>query len=689
MVFEAKCLFVKNFTKAGILPALLSLWVVVVSPSVFSQGFSGSGARNADLADILKSLGSGAGVGGFGGGNTPRPAVGPGKNNRTWERNALEQGEKPRQRQSRLCRFEPLDDRGRPLLEPNFRSGSGALTEAADLQAKFDQMRLISERFHRPSEFELYVKSMTGLELCRFGFDFADDFAPLFEPPPLSAVPNDYVLGAGDEVYLRIWGPAAEQDVSLVIDRSGVVFVPRVGPIKLAGVRFGDATGVVRKAVRKSFSDLDVSVTLGEMRGIRVYVTGHALKPGAYTVSNLASLSSVLLAAGGPGPSGSFRHLELRRAGAVIATFDLYDLLIRGDKSGDRLLVSEDVIFVAPVGMQVAVLGGVNKPAIYEIEPNETAADLVKMAGGFLPGVEDSSLRVLPISERAKGFQALSEARSRALVSGDIYIFKNDTRAQLPVDQRNTAVQIEGQVRKPGQYFLPPGSTLEDLVAAAGGLVPGAYLFGLRLTRESVRIQQESTLLRMLRELDRDLVAAGTITPNNAEEAKLVQTRAEFSRSLVERLQAFQPDGRVSLPISPSKSRVPLAVLENGDRVVVPSVPNEVSVFGSVVSAGSFLFAPGAKIKDYVNLAGGPRKGADISEAFVIRANGEAYRLDGSMSGLFPVFADSTRTQVFPGDTVVVPENMNKTNVYRELSAFATLLYQFGLGAAALKVLRD
>jgi len=548
-------------------------------------------------------------------------------------------------------------------------------------------MRLMAERFHRPSEYELYVKNMTGLELCRFGFDFADDFTALFEPPPLSAVPDDYVLGAGDEVYLRIWGSASEQDLSLVIDRSGVVFVPRVGPVKLGGVRFGDAAGVVRNVVRKSFSDMNVAVTLGELRGIRVYVTGHALKPGAYTVSNLASLSSVLLAAGGPGPSGSFRHLELRRAGKAIAIFDLYDLLIRGDKGSDRLLVNEDVIFVAPVGPQVAVMGGVNKPAIYEVEPNETAADLVTMAGGFLPGVGVSSLRVLPIAERARGFQVPAETGARPLMSGDIFMFKNDTRAQLPSDQRNTAVHLEGQVRQPGQYFLPPGSTLEDAIGAAGGLTPGAYLYGLRLTRESVRLQQEATLMRMLRELDRDLVAAGTISPTNSEEAKLMQTRAEVSRTLVERLQAFQPDGRVMLPIAPGKASLPIAALENGDRINVPSIPNEVSVFGSVVSAGSFLFTPGAKIQDYVKLAGGARKGADVSESFVIRANGEASRFEGN--GLLPSFAKSSSAQVFPGDTVVVPENMNKTTVYREVASFATLLYQFGLGAAALKVLKD
>jgi protein involved in polysaccharide export with SLBB domain len=135
--------------------------------------------------------------------------------------------------------------------------------------------------------------------------------------------------------------------------------------------------------------------------------------------------------------------------------------------------------------------------------------------------------------------------------------------------------------------------------------------------------------------------------------------------------------------------RLPLVELQDGDKIEIPPVPNEVNVFGSVINPGSFLFRAGGQTKDYLGMAGGPTKGADSSEMFLIRANGEAQRAARN-GGLFGVnWSGVSAALIYPGDTLVVPENMNKTTVYRELASYATLLYQLGLGAAALKVLRD
>jgi hypothetical protein len=156
-----------------------------------------------------------------------------------------------------VCRFAPLDEKGQQL---------DAAARVVDVH---------DNTFYYPNAFERYVKDVTGQELCRFGHQLGSDLSSFFEPPPLSMVPDDYVLGPGDEVYVRLWG-SVEQDIALVIDRSGQIVIPRVGPVKLAGVRYSEASNVIRAQVRKLFTDFNASVSLGQLRGIRVFITGYA-----------------------------------------------------------------------------------------------------------------------------------------------------------------------------------------------------------------------------------------------------------------------------------------------------------------------------------------------------------------------------------------------------------------------------
>jgi protein involved in polysaccharide export with SLBB domain len=541
-----------------------------------------------------------------------------------------------------------------------------------------------------PSDFELYVEAQTGHQLCRFGAQVFYDLSSFFEPAPLGAVPEDYVLGAGDEVFVRVWG-SLERDSAFVIDRSGLIVLPKVGPIKLAGVRYGQAADVIRQAMRKMYADFSISVTMGRIRGIRVLVTGFAERPGAYNVSSLSSLSSLIMSSGGPSSAGSYRRIELRRGGKTIANFDAYDLLVDGSRAGDKLLLNEDVIHFGPVADQVAVFGGVNRPGIYEIKPGETIDSIIKVAGGQTPGSDSTAVFRLAVTERAQGFRSIDSARIRSYSAngGDIFLIRNDLRLASAVDRASKRVTIAGQVRSPGEYFLPPNATLKDAIQAAGGTVHGAYLYGTELRRLSVRLQQENTLERVVRELDRNIVASSTLRPLNADEARLLQVRTELSKTLVERLQNVRPDGRLSLPISPQSSDVPVVELEHGDQITIPLIPAFVGVYGSVVSGGTYLFRSGGRISDYLSAAGGAKKGSEASESFIIRANGQAEKLFPDETPGFFGFRSLRRSNVaiYPGDNIIVPEDMAKTTVYRETLAYTTLLYQLGLGVAAFKVL--
>lgn len=249
-----------------------------------------------------------------------------------------------------------------------------------------------------PGEFELYVQSLNGLlPIRRLGADLvftkveAQDAAPL--------VPSDYQLVPGDELLLSAWG-SLDADLRLTLDRSGRISIPRVGPVMLAGVRYSDVADVITKRVGRQFKSFEVSVSLGQLRGVRVYVTGFAAQPGAYSMTSLSTLSAALVKAGGPTAAGSFRDIQLRRQGRVVSTFDFYDLLISGNRNGDAVLRPDDVIHVGPVGPQVAVLGSVNQPAVVELKDGDTVDNVLKMVGGFSAVADTSRLSVERLGDR-------------------------------------------------------------------------------------------------------------------------------------------------------------------------------------------------------------------------------------------------------------------------------------------------
>jgi hypothetical protein len=233
------------YSKRGM---LLILGLVLVASLTPLKGL----AQQVNLNDILRGSGS------FPNASQPGRAPNPGA---VAEQQAGSAGAArglggmpPRQS---VCRFAPLDEKGQQL---------DAAARVVDVH---------DNTFYYPNAFERYVKDVTGQELCRFGHQLGSDLSSFFEPPPLSMVPDDYVLGPGDEVYVRLWG-SVEQDIALVIDRSGQIVIPRVGPVKLAGVRYSEASNVIRAQVRKLFTDFNASVSLGQLRGIRVFITGYA-----------------------------------------------------------------------------------------------------------------------------------------------------------------------------------------------------------------------------------------------------------------------------------------------------------------------------------------------------------------------------------------------------------------------------
>ncbi|MBU18557.1 MAG: hypothetical protein CL725_12775 [Chloroflexi bacterium] len=382
--------------------------------------------------------------------------------------------------------------------------------------------------------------------------------------------------------------------------------------------------------------------------------------------------------------------MELRRAGKLVSTLDLYDLLIKGDRTGDRVLQPEDVIHIGAVGTQTAVIGSVNKPAIFELKKGETVNDVLRMAGGLTAVADRGRLSVERLDERIGARVAqlrLPEDLKQTPANGDVLRAFSAVEATLPQDKQNKRVRIEGEVARPGDYILPPNSSITDAIRVAGGLTPNAYVFGTEFSRESVRQTQQENYERALRDLETEFAKkTSTQRALTADEATAQATQSTGASRLIERLRAVRPTGRIVLQLDPNAAQLPELVVESGDRIFVPAVPTTVGVFGSVFNGGSYLYSGERKVTDYVKLAGGPTRGADDGSAFVLRANGSVVSARQS-SGFFS--GGDLNVPALPGDTVFVPEELNKTTFMQAAKEWTQILYQFGLGAAALKTIRN
>lgn len=540
-------------------------------------------------------------------------------------------------------------------------------------------------------EFEAYVRKLGYAGVQRFGQELLTGKASYDTAESSGLVPADYVVGTDDELQIALWG-SVDADLRVMVDRSGRISIPRVGTIMVAGVRYGDLTEVISRRVGQVFRNYQISVSLGQIRSVRVYLTGYVKRPGVYTVGGLSSVVNALMRSGGPASAGSLRSIELRRGKDTITRYDLYDLLLKGDRSADRVVQNGDVIHVGPIGPQVALVGSVNRPAIFEMKPGEKVADIVAMAGGFTAVADRNRLAIERLDDRSKTRitqLSLPEDSAQAPGSGDVLRAFSAVEATQPVARQNKRVRIEGEVLKPGEYVLPPGVTTRMAVGLAGGLTPNAYVYGTELTRESVRVAQQQSYDRALRDMETEFArASATQRAISADEAATFEQRSTATSRLIEKLRQVRPTGRIVLQLEPDASTIPDLPIEDGDRVYVPARPTTVSVFGSVFNSGAFLLESGRTVGDVLNLAGGPTRGSDPGSTFVLRPNGSVLS-QLQRSSFFGLVGGVTKIKAEPGDTVFVPEMMNKTTWTQDLKEWTQIMYQFGIGAAALKTLQN
>lgn len=367
----------------------------------------------------------------------------------------------------------PSNESDQPTSSTN--GSTQLLTQGQRLQqeAYRNQQRILALQ-HRPalSEFQQMVAATTGRTLPIFGAaTFANALPSTFAPVGDVPVTPDYVVGPGDDLRIQIWGQVNLRG-SFVVDRTGAISLPGAGTVHIAGLRFDQVTDFLRSQLARVYRNFDLNVNMGQLRSIQVFVVGEARMPGSYTIGSLSTILNALFASGGPKPQGSLRDIQVKRGGKTIVHFDLYDVLLHGDKSNDVQLASGDVIFIPPVGEQVAVVGSVNHPAIYELRGETTVQQVLKLAGGRTNIAVNSQARVERIYDHAVRSIVevnLSGANTFKVQDGDIVTIN------AIVDRFKDAVTLRGNVANPGRYVWHPGMRVSDLIPNKEALITRSY----------------------------------------------------------------------------------------------------------------------------------------------------------------------------------------------------------------------
>lgn len=323
----------------------------------------------------------------------------------------------------------------------------------------------------RVTAFQQLVLVSTGQQLPIFGSSLFREPPSTFAPVDNIPVTPDYVIGPGDELRIQVWGQVNQQG-TFTVDRTGAIAIPQLGTVHVAGLRFADITAFLRGQLSRVYRNFNVNVNMGQLRTIQIFVVGQARQPGSYIIGSLSTLVNALFASGGPTPQGSLRDIQLRRGNQTVVHFDLYDLLLRGDKSSDVPLLPGDVIFIPPVGPEVALAGAVNNPAIYELRGETTPEQVLTLTGGRSNVAAGSTIRVERIVDRqARTVEQvdLKSGTGKPLEDGDI-ITVNPL-----ADRFREAITLRGNVANPGRYRWRAGMHITDLLPDRDALVTRNY----------------------------------------------------------------------------------------------------------------------------------------------------------------------------------------------------------------------
>ncbi|GGI77235.1 polysaccharide biosynthesis/export family protein [Legionella impletisoli] len=467
-----------------------------------------------------------------------------------------------------------------------------------------------------------------------------------------------YRLSVGDEVDVQMWG-AYQLSKKFTVDTQGNIFIPEVGPVKLAGIENEKLNTTIQQHVKKVFKKgVNVYADLVTAQPIQVFVTGFVNSPGLYDGLSSDSIIYFLCAAGGINlHEGSFREIVITREGKEIRRVDLYSFLLRGDINPFQLHQG-DTIVVKPQKYTISVAGNVKKPYQYELRSqNISLASLKKLAN-----VEPSSTYVR--IQRNQGMKPkfhylpISQSNSIMIQAGDRVTFVADKE----IHQR--VVTVKGQVKGQHQYIVKPGTTLAEFLNTLQ-LKPDANLDNVQLFRESVAKEQKEALNTNLSRLKRQAMTGESLT---GDDAKIHAARSELISKFIDEAQQAETKGQIVLGDRALWKKI---ILENNDTINIPAKTSIVTVSGDVVNSVSINANPQYRLADYIQAAGGFQKSANQKEFLLIKQNGQIQNLKYDKYAHYPIEG---------GDQLVVLPNETDSGL-KVTGMMTGILYQLAIAA--------
>ena len=345
---------------------------------------------------------------------------------------------------------------------PTDTSGRSVNNQVAAPEAPLDQDRLKELENLIVVEEEKEIENQAS-ELRRYGAYIFDAGLESYTSNESALVPGGYQIGPGDSLYLQVFGKDSI-DVEIEVDQEGRLVIPRLGPLQIAGLTYNDASVLIKQRVKERMLGSEVVVSMGALRKISVFLAGEVKAPGNYNISALTKVSQALYLSGGITEIGSYREIQVKRAGKTVRTFDLYDLLLRGDAKDDVTFQSGDVLFVPTASRLVRVEGEIKRPAIYEVEAAETFDELMSMAGGFTSSAY-ASQATIKRSDPLLGYPTLINVD--ASLGGLTFFDGDEVIIRGAAEQLFSGIEVKGAVARPGVYEYIDGARISSFLSNA------------------------------------------------------------------------------------------------------------------------------------------------------------------------------------------------------------------------------